>query len=505
VLFRSLTRSPYAFDVVFAGATALGRSKDGRLYQSNDHGASWTEVATPPSGVEALDLVSCTSAGCDLGAFYRVGWSLRPPRIELPKDPAPRAPEVRRVRGLELSCRPAGAVVSKVLPRTGDSPEDLGLGVSRLPVANDKTEWSYVRNAIPRSIVSPIHEPNSNDSDGTQALRAVFSGFGTTRESDVITVAGPNKNIMGLRRAVSYVAPFEPSGRVVRSGISMSDVVAAGRRAGMTTDEILGEDFTETGSIITLASSDPFGVSDIAIHNVDHGLLSIVRGEHVRVAIRTSQNSANVISGVILPGDEAAFLEVDSSGVGHVFKVNGSGATDLFDVSPTANETYYPANPDALAVGPKGDLAILRTPSGSDPPSALDPAFLIIQAMPSSQLAPWSELKLADDPACKAEQGGYRAVIQAQAPWVRVTTPELRASDQPMIARVRWTPKRVCLEGFEVKLPGVSIRSPGGSHSELATFATWLVGKGSTFARVGVTEGVEWRQGLECSIVTTGP
>jgi hypothetical protein len=279
----------------------------------------------------------------------------------------------------------------------------------------------------------------------------------------------------------------------------------------MTSDEILAEDFTESGTAVTLTSGDPTAPSDIAIHNVDHGLIAVLRGERVRVAIRSSQSNANLISGVVLTGtsgassDETAFLELDSSGVGHVFKVGSGGTTDLFDVSPTANETYYPANPDALAIGPKGDLAILRTPSGSDPPSALDPAFLIVQAMPPSPLAPWSELKLADDPACKSEPGGYRATLQIVSPWIRVTTPELRVEDAPMIARVRWTAKRVCLEAFEVKVPSMSVRASGAGHGDSVTFATWLVGKGGTFARVGVSDGLEWRQPLECTIVTAGP
>jgi hypothetical protein len=34
---------------------------------------------------------------------------------------------------------------------------------------------------------------------------------------------------------------------------------------------------------------------------------------------------------------------------------------------------------------------------------------------------------------------------------------------------------------------------------------TWLVAKGSTFARIGVAEGVEWRQPLECNVVGAGP
>src|SRR5262249_36634425 len=133
-----LTRSPFAFDVIFAGQMGLGRSKDGRLYQSSDHGPNWSEVATPPTGVESSDLESCSSAGCDLGAFYRIGWQLRPPRPDTAKITAPPAPEVRRTRGLELSCKPQGAIVSKVLPRTESSPEDLGLGANRLSVANDK-------------------------------------------------------------------------------------------------------------------------------------------------------------------------------------------------------------------------------------------------------------------------------------------------------------------------------------------------------------------------------
>src|SRR5262249_36494977 len=143
-----------------------------------------------------------------------------------------------------------------------------------------------------------------------------------------------------------------------------------------------------------------------------------------------------------------------------------------------------PANPDALAVGPKGDVALLRTPSGIEPPSELDPAFLIVPAMPPTALPAWSEVKLADDPACKAESGGWRATVQAVGPWIHVSTPELRvADDAPMLARIRWTSKRPCLEGFEVKLPNVQLRSASGGDP--VSLATWLVAKGATFARIG--------------------
>jgi hypothetical protein len=78
-----------------------------------------------------------------------------------------------------------------------------------------------------------------------------------------------------------------------------------------------------------------------------------------------------------------------------------------------------------------------------------------------------------------------------------------------MIARVRWSPKRLCLEGFEVKLADVNVRIPQSSDSgrggEVSAFASWLVAKGGAFARVSVAEGLEWHQPLECSILGAGP
>ncbi len=498
-----LEKSPWAFDsIVDAGALGLGRTADGRLYQSNDHGASWTEVAAPPTG-DALDFMGCSSAGCDLGAFYRIGWALRPPHVDPPRSSAPGAPEIRRTRSLELACRPQGSVTSKMLPRTNDSPEDLGLGLGRLPVAGERTNVSYVRNVVNRTIVSPIRDASSGDSEAAN-IRAIFSGYGTTRDGDTISVSGPNKSALALRRGFAYAPPFEPTGRIVRTSIAMSDVVAAGRRAGMTLEEILSEDVTETGSVVPLTPPDGTAPGDVVVHGVEHGLVAIVRGDRVRVAMRAPQNNYTVISGVLFGGmsDEAALLELDSTGLARVFKVGANGASDLFDVNLVAGEPYYPANPDALAIGAKNELAVIRTPSGSDPPSAEDPALLLVPSMPPSPLAPWSQLELADSAACKAETGGHRATLSLVAPWIRVTTPELRVEDGPMLARVRWTQSRVCLEGFEVRLPPVTVRAAPTMGSAEVSLATWLVARGSTFARVGVADGVEWRQPLECTVAT---
>lgn len=496
-----VTKSPYAFDIVASSSFALGRTQDGRLFQSTDHGTNWIEVAAPPGGAQGAELHACTSAGCDLGGFYRIGWQPRPPHAEAAHATPPPVPEVRRQRPLELSCRPAGAVAQKALPRTDRSPDDLGLGATRLAVSDDKGEITYIRNVVPKGIVNPIHDPGGSDNDNA-SVRALFSGFGTQRDSDVITVMGPNKNAQSLRRAIQFVPAFDPSATVKKATLAMSDVINVARGLGMSTDEILSDDMTESGDILLVTPSDPNAPSDLGFHNT-RGLVAWMKSsERTKLAMRPPANdSATLVSGGAVTADEVAFLELETTGVAHVWKLGPGGATDLFDLSPTANNTdYYPSNPDAIAIGPKGEIGVLRTPSGSDPPSAVDPAMILQPALPPAPLAPWSTLKFADDPACKSETG-WRATVQAIAPWVRVTTPELHVDDAPMVARVKWNDKRVCLEGFEVKLPPAQVRTRTGAGSDTLAVATWLVAKGSTFARTSVGEGFEWRQPLECSVV----
>src|SRR6185295_5686090 len=256
----------------------------------------------------------------------------------------------------------------------------------------------------------------------------------TSREGDAIEVMGPDKAASRLRRPITYVAAFDPAAKITRAVISMSEVISVARGAGMANDEILTDDMTESGNLIVVTPVDANAPSDLALHNA-RGLLALVKGERTKLAMRTTtsgNNEATVVSGVSLAGDEAAFLELESGGVGHVFKIASGGTTDLFDISPTMNDTaFYPANPDAIAVGPKGDLGIIRTASGSDPASVFDPAIVIQPAMPPTSLAPWSTLKFGDAPECR--EPGWRATLQVIAPWVRISTPELRVDEAPMI------------------------------------------------------------------------
>lgn len=489
-----ITRSAYQFESIVGGAFALGRTKEGRVFQTTDHGASWVEVAGPP-GATGMELRGCTTAGCDLGAFYRVGWAARPPRPEPEPTKAAVPPDVRRAPRLELSCRPQGAASSRGINTTSGDGADLGLGASRVAVVPDGSDWAMIRNVVARTIVSPLRDPPSGGDSDTSLVRALFTGYQASREGDAIVIMGPNKNVSAARRTITYVPGFDPSGRIGRTSFGLAEVFAAGRAVGLGIDD-LAEDMADSGMGILVTPSDPTAVSDVAYNN-ERGLVIAVRSDRTRVVIRQPQNDNRVLSAVALEKDETAFLEVESSGILHVFKIGPRGTSDLFDLNATSNDAAYaPANPDALAVNARGELAVLRTPSGSDPASAVDPAYVVSPAANATALAPWSELRFADDPACKSDTTGWRATLQVIAPWIAVSTPELRVDPGPMVARVKWSPSRVCLEGFEVRAPNAQIRV----GTEVKSVATWLVAKGSTFARVGIGEGVEWRQALECTI-----
>jgi hypothetical protein len=96
-----VTRSAYAFEQLrYAGPVALGRARTGQLWQTLDHGATWTAVAGPPgeglhppwldpplTPIEASGPcegpAACSLVGCAVGAFYRIGWAAPFPSVAL--------------------------------------------------------------------------------------------------------------------------------------------------------------------------------------------------------------------------------------------------------------------------------------------------------------------------------------------------------------------------------------------------------------------------------------
>lgn len=508
----SVVASPFHFDTAqSSGQFALARAQ-GRLWQSVDRGATWNEVDPPPrgGGKAEVEINACSPLGCDLNHWYRVGWASTPPT---PREDPPVAPGAARIAPVPLpllACKQSGSPKLDAVTRSNNSPDDLGLGNAKLPIANDNTDTQYVRTVFGHTTINPAHGEEGNSDRDEVASRMLVSGYQTESGSGAhFTVLGPVKDPVQLRRPVAFVAPFDGLSTVRRTSYGISDLIAAARAVGMTSSDVLAEDPSMPTAVIPSLAIDPNAVGDLAFAT-ELGMVGLVRSTgRVKVTMRAAaQDSQWLVSAASIVNDDVGLLEVDANGLSHVSRWSGAAITPLFDVPAPTRPELYPANPDALAVNAKGDIALIRTPSGAEPPTVSTPALLYQHGQPVVPLAAWSTLLPADDPACKADTG-FRAIVQTTHAWVRLP-PELTEPDVRMAARVKWSAQRVCLEAVEIRGPDVkaSVLTRGDDPNEKAystqqTVETWVIAKiagGAQAVRAGIAPGLEWRQSLTCPL-----
>jgi hypothetical protein len=509
----TMQTSAFVFErISYAGGVALARTRDGRVWQTLDRGATWAEVASPPASRpnQWIDTHACSVVGCDLGQWYRIGWAPTPPTPQPPPVAAPAAPHVEKTPPPTLACKPLGDMKKSAASRGEHSPDDLGLGASKVAATSGRPgSWEYLRVPFPRRIIDAVRGDQGSDD---AAPRALVHGFSTQPGDTRLLVTGPNRDIFSLVRDVWFVPAFDPLSPVKRSPLAMRDIWA--HRKGAPEEDLI------PSGVVPLTPVDPAAPDDLLVQATG-GTVAVAKaaGGAPRVFLDPGvADEWRIVSAVAIdaqPDPVYAWLEQDASGASRVGKSNAPSAAFL-DAPPNAQ--LYPANIDALAVGPHGELAIVRTPSGREPPSALDPALVLVSGAAPTALAPWSTLVPADDPACKADPSGWRATLQTVAAWVRLTgaggAAEPAAMDgQPMLARVRWNATRVCLEGIEVRQQDVwngsstpmampTAPSPWGSAWD-SPVETWVVARfagGTVAGRAGILQGAETRESLECKL-----
>ena len=510
----SVQTSAFTFErIASAGPIALARTREGRVWQTLDRGTSWSEVAAPPAmrPNSWVDPHACSLVGCDLGQWYRIGWASTAPFPQQAPTTAPPAPHLDRVGAPALACRATGDVKRSQATRGERSPDDLGLGAVHVAVSDSRGLTDFLRLSYSRKIVGSIRESDANDDD---APRAIVHGPATQPGDEHLSVQGPDRNILSLSRQVAFVPAFDPAGTLRRAPVAMRDLIAAARAAGVPPATLMQDDPVPSG-IVPVTPVDPSSADDLLVQLADGGtalLRASPTGKSRFVYEPGRVDELRTVSAVALDGDGFAQLEEDSSGRAIAVRFGASGGpVTLLDVGAPPTSDLYPANVDALAVGPKGELGLLRTPSGGEPPSAGDPAVLILQGAPALPLAPWSTLTPADDPACKGDPAGWRATVQTMLPWIRLAGVwDVRgAEDARMLARVRWSTARVCLEAVELRTQDWG----GASGSSTGQFGSvwdqpvesWVVARfagGSSAGRVVVVAGGEARQPLECKLST---
>ena len=502
---------PFAFDrVAAAGARALATSKDGRAFQTLDGGRTWGEVQAPPVTRGGLfDLRACSALGCDLGGFLRVGWEPTPPDARAEPKKVARGPAVAAPPLLEMGCVPAGAADARAATPTDRSPDDLLIGAALMPKQPVNSDFTMDRRLLGRA---PVNVAIGGwEYSGDSAPRAMVFGFPLTvdwvdrgdRSFEEVAVNGPSRAASSFREELVFVEPLVPSAPVRRVSFGLDVVSRAIKDSGVSLPQMVQGSNLDVSAIVPVTpapGSRTAQSSDVLVSFLPaeaRTLYLVARGGGApRADVLFAKPGGIAQSAARLAGGDLVALVGGDYGEEILFRLGPSGASEVARLPAPPASQQAPANPDAVAIGPRGEIAILRTPSGSEPPSAGDPALLILPGPRVTALAPWSAAVPADDPACANDPDAYRATIQTVSPWVRIAgRPFPDGAVSGMTARVRWSPTRVCVEAIEVpESTGVGLQGATTETVVIATFAPNAAGRST------LELGSEARAPLSCAL-----
>jgi hypothetical protein len=357
--------SPFSFDrVAHSGAFALARQHDGRVWQSTDRGGHWVEVGAPfltraNGSAYSNELRTCSAIGCELGNWYRVGWVPNPPSPSSPPVLVTDPPKIDRESLPQLACKAIGEAKTSALARSESSPEDLGLGASRLPRSNDARSIVIVRSAWGRAALNPPHGvDNANDGEYS-SLRAISWAYEVEPNGDSFVVSGPNKDIGSFRRNLSFLAPLDPGGLVRQASFGVSDLINAGRHLSLHAPDVFRYELHSVSGLVPSLSSDPAAPDDLLFFggNSESLLVGLARSNgKSRVAVgQRLLPDAVPVSAASLGGDDFAVLEVNEHGGARVYKVGAAGAAPI--------ELFTPPSSSSLRPCPRRRTTTPRTPT----------------------------------------------------------------------------------------------------------------------------------------------
>ena len=439
--------SPYQFQwVVRAEERALAGDAAGRLFQSLDFGGNWMEIDAPPHFDLRERSTQCSAVGCRIGGWLRLGWrGTSPVRRPLPEAIA--LPHGPRESLPQLVC----SELSPAKVRAG-APLPGAFGVVPAPA---------------RHFTVPI-SPSARGQDAAEGwdLRGVLWG------------TEPTTNLR-----FRYVDFLDPAAQRRASELAVASWLALLRAANAPVPALTLEDvMVLQGTPVITQEGRPAGL----VLALDDSPFWVKPGRAQPLAFERVAE-AGAITSAIASGPNSIALLLDG---GVVVRQAPSGALELFRAPGL---TRAADSPDALAVSAQGELAVLRF-DGSEPPSADQPVLAYRDGKPMEALAPWSSLTLASDARCQGG-GGYRAVLAPRRAWLRLERGAASDADAEgsMIASVRWSQQRVCLEAVELGDRELAL----GQH-RLATRVVANFGSKAVAQRLGIGTGAELMQPMGC-------
>ncbi len=468
---KTIEVSPFAFSGArIAGPKALSRSPQSTLWQSNDWGQTFVEVASPDIAGPPESPRDCSDVGCNLGEWLRIGWE---PRAPLPPKIA--EPPTRRVVSAQappslpfLSCLSTGVATRKAVPLP-DSGRG-GFGIAPLPPNGPELLRTMFARAVP---VTGFESASLRAM--LLAKQPTLGPDGTARLTDV-----------GTDRRIFYIDAFDPKAVEKHASIRLDAIVSSVTTAGGSPPDLATTE--ESGTAVPVLSD----AGGLVLTGGMSGPPLWVRDTHVTPLSFGADGTNLILSSVIeSKPDELLALVTDESGSPHVRRLARGVATELFSI-PAAPSVGRPQTPDALAIASDGSLGVIRVPTAAAP-TAESPAFLLRAGKEPVTLAPWSTISSADDPAC-SDGKGYRALVVSRRSWLALTAGQ-PDEDHVGLVRVRWSEERVCLEAGEIQ--ALTHDLPAG---QVESYVAFRLGKEAAAGHVLVGSGVELREPRTCSL-----
>lgn len=466
-------RSPQRFNSLQAsGALALATDSDYRLWQSRDFGRRWHEVARPPGSDarQALHITRCSRVGCELSGWFRLGFRSSEPR-PTQLGVAERPPSAVPPRLPRLSCQRTSPPRTRWVTRTrsadGTLTEEFDFGARKVSGREGSLAAIILRPAAisdELSLGATLVEPDSADTGAAGFRQAV----GRARSMRFVELLGDPK--VGESR-------FAWQDVLTRAARESSDGTS-----GIATDE---------RSSVPVMGDRPFSTAGVLMIDPSGVLVWFRAGQPAQVMALGRENAGfNPQSALAKGKDELVVLAEDDSCAARVISLTSAGPRTLLDLPARGRRGACPANPDALARLDDDGFAVLRMPAGA-PPSTDDPALLLTPRTLPVSLAAWSTLV-----PCAADAKGPRATVAVRNRWLELDAPGLASTgDAFLLAHVRWTDTRVCLEAVAIEAPSVPI-----GDQELPTSAVARFGPTPRADRRGFALGAEHTEDLACRL-----